>query len=47
MLSGFRVIAEQRSDEGERNGREVAAPRNRRRRAGNGGKRNATAEELP
>jgi hypothetical protein len=41
------MIDEQRSDKGERNGREVAVPRNRRRRAGNRGKRDATAEELP
>ena len=47
VLSGFRVIDKQRSDKGKRDCREVAAPRNRRRRGGNGGKRNATAEELP
>jgi hypothetical protein len=47
VRSGFRVRDQHWRNKGKRDGREVAAPSNRRRRGGNGGKRNATAEELP
>jgi hypothetical protein len=40
------MVDEQRSNKGKRDGGEMAAPRDRRRRGGNGGNRNATAEEL-